>query len=97
MNCNRHGNGDAEVGVGKGGGKGGRQSGSGGRRGGSGQNERITEQLEKTLRASGFCQKGFIELERETNPPTTSIRGECNDTASTGDLKKFPNSDDSAG
>ena len=85
----------AGVGVtvgGSGGKKGGRQSGRRSR--GASQSELITKQLEKTLKASGFCQKGWIELERENNRPTTSIRGECNDTATAKDRQSFPSSDD---
>lgn len=59
------------------------------------RDDRMTEQLEKKLSATGFCREGFMETERHYQRPNASIRGECNETATDKDRQNFPNSEDS--
>jgi hypothetical protein len=60
------------------------------------QDERMSEQLEKELLASGFCREGWMEQERHYQPPNASIRGECNEAATDKDRQNFPNSEDTS-
>ena len=90
---NTHGSAGVTVGGGSHGGKGGRGS----NRPGSHPDEKISEQLEKKLLATGFCRDGWMETERHIQPPNASVRGECNETASDRDYENFPNTEDSAG
>jgi hypothetical protein len=80
------------------GGSGSRQRGNKGggkrRQAGAAQDERMSEQLEKKLLATGFCREGWMEQERYYQPPNASIRGECNETATDKDRQNFPNSED---
>ena len=89
---NTHGSAGITVG-GSHGGKGSR----GGSRSGSRPDEKISEQLEKKLLATGFCRDGWMETERHIQPPNASIRGECNETATDKDYKNFPNTEDNLG
>jgi hypothetical protein len=74
----------------------GNKGGGKGRQAGAARDERMTEQLEKKLKASGFCREGWMEQERHYPPPNASIRGECNETATDKDRQNFPNSDPTA-
>lgn len=80
------------------GGSGNRQRGNkgGGRQAGAARDERLSEQLEKKLRSTGFCREGWMEIERDYLPPNATIRGECNETATDRDLRNFPNDDPTA-
>ncbi len=71
----------------------GNKGGGKGRQAAAARDERVSEQLEKKLRASGFCREGWMEQERNYQPPNASIRGECNETATDKDRRNFPNSD----
>jgi len=65
-----------------------------GRSGGRGQQGRaalLQEALEAELKSTGYCRKGFMELDRMMQPAQTFIKGECVETASAGDREKFPN------
>ena len=90
---NTHGSAGVTVGGGSHGGKGSR----GGSRSGSSPDEKISEQLEKKLLATGFCRDGWMETERHIQQPSASIRGECNETANDKDYKNFPNTEDNLG
>ena len=71
--------------------------GRGGHRTSSRPNEKMSEQLEKKLLATGFCRDGWMEKERHLQPPNASIRGECNETATDRDRENFPNTADASG
>jgi len=94
---NTHGSGGITIGGGSGGGH---RGGQGGRGGGQqpsiNQSEKLSEQLEKKLLASGFCRDGWMENERYVQLPNASIRGECNESATDRDRENFPNTADSA-
>ncbi|QYJ84917.1 hypothetical protein K0I73_11710 [Shewanella mesophila] len=45
--------------------------------------------LDKTINMTGYCRDGYIELSRIIELGRGEIRGECNDGASEGDIKKF--------
>lgn len=79
---------------GSGGGQRGNKGGGKHRQASAARDERMTEQLEKKLSATGFCREGFMETERHLQPPKASIRGECNETATDRDRQNFPNSED---
>jgi hypothetical protein len=72
----------------------GNKGGGKGRQASTARDERMTEQLEKKLTATGFCREGWMETERHFQPPNASIRGECNETATDKDHQNFPNSED---
>jgi hypothetical protein len=74
----------------------GNKGGGKGSQAGAARDERMTEQLEKKLKAGGFCREGWMEQERHYLPPNASIRGECNETATDKDRQNFPNSDPTA-
>ena len=88
--------GGVTVGNSKGGGKGGK---------GGGKNtrgkplDRLNEELDKLLAdmmsREDYCRDGWMEIERDYQPPNHIIRGECNESASAKDREKFPNSKDS--
>jgi hypothetical protein len=71
----------------------GNKGGGKGRQASVARDERMSEQLEKKLKASGFCREGWMEQERHYQPPNASIRGECNESATDKDRQNFPNSD----
>ena len=81
---------------GSGGGQRGNKGGGKHRQASTARDDRMTEQLEKKLSATGFCREGFMETERHYQPPNASIRGECNEAATDRDLQNFPNSEDAA-
>ena len=89
---NTHGSAGVAVGGGSRGGKGGRGS----NRSGPHPDEKISEQLEKKLLATGFCRDGWMETERHIQPPNASVRGECNETATDRDYENFPNTEDNS-
>jgi hypothetical protein len=64
-------------------------------RGGSSGNQVLTKQLEnqleRELSQSGFCRTGHSETERNLQPPTIYIRGECTEQATDDDRANFPN------
>ena len=62
--------------------------GSRGKRGNAGL---LVEALEAELKKTGYCRKGFIELDRMMEPSQTYIKGECVETASRNDREEFPN------
>ena len=71
-------------------------SGGGGKgaRGGRGQQGRaavLNDALEAELKKTGYCRKGFMELDRMMQPGQTFIRGECVEAASDHDREEFPN------
>ncbi len=45
--------------------------------------------LQKTIEMSGYCQAGFVELNRYVEMDRAEIRGECNDGATQEDFTKF--------
>lgn len=94
---NTHGSAGVTVGGASGSGSHGGKGSGGGNRSGARPDEKISEQLEKKLLVTGFCREGWMETERHIQPPNASIRGECNETATDKDYKKFPNTEDIAG
>jgi len=54
-------------------------------------NEQLEKMLVQELNQTGFCQGGYMELERSTKPPDVLIRGECDETATSLDRANFPN------
>lgn len=54
----------------------------------------IREHLEKKLLASGYCREGWMERDRNVQPPDLSIHGVCKETATARDRQQFPNSAD---
>ena len=90
-NSNPRGSGGVTV-SGQGNGKG-----SVSRPGGQGSaraSEKMSEQLEKKLLTTGYCRDGWMETERQIQPPFANIRGKCNETATDKDRENFPNSED---
>jgi hypothetical protein len=69
---------------------GGRKAGKGSRGRQSGANL-LVEALESELKKTGYCRKGFMELDRMMEPSQTFIKGECVETASRNDREEFPN------
>jgi hypothetical protein len=69
-----------------GGGKGGK-----GGRGQQGRASVLNDALEAELKKTGYCRKGFMELDRMMEPAQTFIKGECVETASDHDREEFPN------
>jgi hypothetical protein len=69
-----------------GGGKGGRNS-----RGQQGKASVLNDALEAELKKTGFCRKGYMELNRMMQPGQTFIKGECVEAASDHDREEFPN------
>ncbi len=79
-------------------------SGGGKHRGGPGKNgqggpdtqmiEQVDQQLEKALSRSGYCREGWMEVERDYQPPKIVVKGECNESATEKDRRHFPNSED---
>lgn len=49
--------------------------------------ERLVEKLEET----GYCRKGYFELERTLNRSVYTIKGECSESATTEDRTTFIN------
>ena len=73
-------------------------SGKGGRKGPQSGSHRsdelLSERLEKKLAATGYCREGWMEVERNFQPPNASIRGECDESATERDYSEFPNTED---
>ena len=65
--------------------------GKGGGRGQQGKASLLQEALEAELNKSGYCRKGFMELDRMMEPAQTFIKGECVEVASDIDREKFLN------
>jgi hypothetical protein len=65
--------------------------GNGGGRGQQGKASLLLEALEAELKTSGYCRKGFMELDRMMQPGQTFIKGECVDSATDIDREEFPN------
>lgn len=68
--------------------------GSKGGKGGRGQQGKFTllnDALEAELKKTGYCRKGFMELDRMMQPSQTFIKGECVETATAKDREAFPN------
>jgi len=51
----------------------------------------LTERMELKLREIGYCRKGFFEIERYFDGHKATLVGECLDTATTRDRRKFKN------
>ena len=51
----------------------------------------LVNALEAELKKTGYCRKGFMELDRMTEPSQTFIKGECVEAASANDRAEFPN------
>ena len=79
----------ASAGISSRGGRGGRNASGAGR-----FDEMVTESLKKKLKATGYCRDGWMEMDRNRQPPGVSIRGECNETATESDYREFPNTED---
>lgn len=47
--------------------------------------------LEAKLEQTGFCRKGYIELESDIGIDESMLRGECRDTATAEDRERFDN------
>jgi hypothetical protein len=81
---------------------GGITAGTGGGRGGRGQGARgqhskdglLVDSLEAELKKTNYCRKGYMELDRMTEPSQTFIKGECVDAANKRDRSEFPNEAD---
>ena len=67
------------------------KGGKGGGRGQQGKASLLQEALDAELKKSGYCRKGFMELDRMMEPSQTFIKGECVETASVIDREEFPN------
>lgn len=58
----------------------------------------IREHLEKKLLVSGYCRQGWLERDRNVQPPDLmSIHGVCKETATARDRRQFPNEPGSGG
>ena len=51
----------------------------------------LQEALDAELKKTGYCRKGYMELDRMMQPGQTFIKGECVETASARDREEFPN------
>lgn len=49
----------------------------------------IEHGLQQTIKMTGYCKEGYIELSRTIQYDRGTIRGECNDGADEADLAKF--------
>ena len=68
-----------------------RGRGNRGGRGPQGKDSVLVSSLEAELKKTGYCRKGYMELDRMTDPSQTYIKGECVEAASQNDRKEFPN------
>ncbi len=90
--------------MGKGRGKGGGMHGGGGGMKGGGKpnmsqmkdkmQEKAHKKLNLKLAQTGYCREGYMELESFFERGLVTIKGECNESATTEDSKTFPNSED---
>ena len=53
--------------------------------------EVLLETLDEALQESGYCRKGYIELNRTIGKGLIKIKGECHESATPADKKIFPN------
>ena len=83
-------------GMGKGGGRGGKHGGnkSGGAPDMSRMKEKMYDKLNAKLAYTGYCREGYMESDSYFERGLSVIRGECNESATTADRKKFINDDD---
>ncbi|WP_223296257.1 hypothetical protein [Shewanella halifaxensis] len=51
--------------------------------------EKIEHGLQQTIKMTGYCKEGYIELSRTIQYDRGTIRGECNDGADEADVAKF--------
>jgi hypothetical protein len=56
--------------------------------------EKATHKLAKKLSESGYCREGYMELESFFERGHVTIKGECNESATTQDREKFINHED---
>ena len=77
------------AGVSAGTGSGGK--GGGRARGQQGQTALLNDALAAELKKTGYCRKGYMELDRMMQPGQTFIKGECVEAASDHDREEFPN------
>jgi len=56
-----------------------------------GKDGMLVDALQKELLKTGFCRKGYKELDRMIEPGQTYLRGECIDRADDHDREQFPN------
>lgn len=63
----------------------------GGGRGQQGKASLLQEALDAELKRTGYCRKGYMELDRMMQTTQTFIKGECVETASITDREEFPN------
>ena len=58
------------------------------------QQDKMTSELEsrlaETLADNNYCRAGFFELERSFSKSIFTIKGECNESATTADRDNFP-------
>ncbi|WP_237054733.1 hypothetical protein [Microbulbifer sediminum] len=52
---------------------------------------KLREGVKAKLAETGYCQEGYMELERVVTRGRLSLRGECRDGATDEDRKRFPN------
>ncbi len=52
---------------------------------------RFYQLLNTKLSSSGYCQKGYIELDADIGLYSANLRGECREGASSEDRQRFPN------
>ncbi|MBL4911776.1 hypothetical protein L2719_12005 [Shewanella schlegeliana] len=55
----------------------------------SGWTAQVEHGLQQTIKMTGYCKEGYIELNRTIQYDRGTIRGECNDGADEADLVKF--------
>ena len=53
--------------------------------------EDLEEQLTLLFENNGYCRDGYIELESFVDVTSAHLRGECNESATEADRKRFPN------
>lgn len=53
---------------------------------------KIKKMLNANLVESGYCIEGYVELENIMNRGMVQVIGECHESASEQDRRKFPNS-----
>ncbi len=95
--------GQGQMGKGRGKGGGMHGGGGGGMKGGGKPNmsqmkdkmqEKAHKKLNQKLAQTGYCREGYMELESYFERGLVTIKGECNESATTEDIKTFPNSED---
>lgn len=71
-----------------------RGRGNKGGRSGQGKDGMLVSSLEAELKRTGYCRKGYMELDRMTEPSQTYIKGECVEAANENDRDEYPNQSD---